>query len=125
VEEGANIEGIYSAADVNEDALLVNGWTVMSEDEGTAMMDDDMKALFASAFPEGFAGASYTAEEVIASKAMDDGSVLYLFKGTQTLVIAEPVTRDGFTIISVMTDAEGNRTAEFRDFFAVEDAPET
>ena len=108
VEEGVNIEGITSAADITAEKLAELGWTVA--EDGT--VTDELKAKFDAAF-EGFAGAGYTAEKLIATKTLEDGTVLYLFEGTQTIVVPGAEPTPGYTFIAEKAD-----TVEFRDFLA-------
>ena len=108
VEEGVNIEGITSAADITAEKLAELGWTVA--EDGT--VTDELKAKFDAAF-EGFAGAGYTAEKLIATKTLEDGTVLYLFEGTQTIVVPGAEPTEGYTFIAEKAD-----TVEFRDFLA-------
>ena len=108
VEEGFNIEGITSAADITAEKLAELGWTVA--EDGT--VTDELKAKFDAAF-EGFAGAGYTAEKLIATKTLEDGTVLYLFEGTQTIVVPGAEATPGYTFIAEKAD-----TVEFRDFLA-------
>ena len=108
VEEGVNIEGITSAADITAEKLAELGWTVA--EDGT--VTDELKAKFDAAF-EGFAGAGYTAEKLIATKTLEDGTVLYLFEGAQTIVVPGAEPTPGYTFIAEKAD-----TVEFRDFLA-------
>lgn len=108
VEEGVNIEGITSAADITAEKLAELGWTVA--EDGT--VTDELQAKFDAAF-EGFAGAGYTAEKLIATKTLEDGTVLYLFEGTQTIVVPGAEPTEGYTFIAEKAD-----TVEFRDFLA-------
>ena len=112
VEEGFNIEGITSAADITAEKLAELGWTVV--EDGT--VTEELQAKFDAAFANGFAGASYTADKLIATKTLEDGTVLYLFEGTQTYVIPDAVPAEGYTFIAEKADT----TVEFRDFFAKE-----
>ena len=112
VEEGFNIEGITSAADITAEKLAELGWTVV--EDGT--VTEDMQAKFDAAFANGFTGASYTADKLIATKTLEDGTVLYLFEGTQTYVIPDAVPAEGYTFIAEKADT----TVEFRDFLAKE-----
>ena len=109
VEEGVNIEGITSAADITAEKLAELGWTVA--EDGT--VTDELKAKFDAAF-EGFAGAGYTAEKLIATKTLEDGTVLYLFEGTQTIVVPGAEATPGYTVISEAADG----AACFMNFFA-------
>lgn len=112
VEEGFNIEGITSAADITAEKLAELGWTVV--EDGT--VTEELQAKFDAAFANGFAGASYTADKLIATKTLEDGTVLYLFEGTQTYVIPDAVPAEGYTFIAEKADT----TVEFRDFLAKE-----
>ena len=108
VEEGFNIEGITSAADITAEKLAELGWTVA--EDGT--VTEELQAKFDTAF-EGFAGAGCTAEKLIATKTLEDGTVLYLFEGTQTIVVPGAEPTEGYTFIAEKAD-----TVEFRDFLA-------
>lgn len=109
VEEGVNIEGITSAADITAEKLAELGWTVA--EDGT--VTEELQAKFDAAF-EGFVGAGYTAEKLIATKTLEDGTVLYLFEGAQTIVVPGAEPTPGYTVISVAADG----AACFMDFFA-------
>ena len=109
VEEGVNIEGITSAADITAEKLAELGWTVV--EDGT--VTEELQAKFDAAF-EGFVGAGYTAEKLIATKTLEDGTVLYLFEGTQTIVVPGAEPTPGYTVISEAADG----AACFMDFFA-------
>ena len=109
VEEGVNIEGITSAADITAEKLAELGWTVA--EDGT--VTEELQAKFDAAF-EGFAGAGYTAEKLIATKTLEDGTVLYLFEGTQTIVVPGAEPTPGYPVISVAADG----AAAFVDFLA-------
>ena len=109
VEEGFNIEGITSAADITAEKLAELGWTVA--EDGT--VTEELQAKFDAAF-EGFTGAGYTAEKLIATKTLEDGTVLYLFEGTQTIVVPGAEPTPGYPVISVA--AEG--AAAFVGFIA-------
>ena len=108
VEEGFNIEGITSAADITAEKLAELGWTVA--EDGT--VTEELQAKFDTAF-EGFVGAGCTAEKLIATKTLEDGTVLYLFEGTQTIVVPGAEPTEGYTFIAEKAD-----TVEFRDFLA-------
>lgn len=108
VEEGVNIEGITSAADITAEKLAELGWTVA--EDGT--VTEELQAKFDAAF-EGLAGAGYTAETLIATKTLEDGTVLYLFEGTQTIVVPGAEATEGYTFIAEKADI-----VEFRDFLA-------
>ena len=111
VEEGFNIEGITSAADITAEKLAELGWTVV--EDGT--VTEELQTKFDAAFANGFTGASYTADKLIATKTLEDGTVLYLFEGTQTYVIPDAVPAEGYTFIAEKAD-----TVEFREFFPKE-----
>ena len=111
VEEGFNIEGITSAANITAEKLAELGWTVV--EDGT--VTEDMQAKFDAAFPEDFVGADYTAAKLIATKTLEDGTVLYLFEGTQTVIIPGAEPAEGFIAIAEKAD-----TVEFRYFFPKE-----
>ena len=108
VEEGFNIEGITSAADITAEKLAELGWTVA--EDGT--VTEELQAKFDAAF-EGFTEAGYTAEKLIATKTLEDGTVLYLFEGAQTIVVPGAEATEGYTFIAEKAD-----TVEFRDFLA-------
>ena len=111
VEEGFNIEGITSAADITAEKLAELGWTVV--EDGT--VTEDMQAKFDAAFPEDFVGAGYTAAKLIATKTLEDGTVLYLFEGAQTVIVPGAEPAEGFIAIAEKAD-----TVEFREFFPKE-----
>ena len=111
VEEGFNIEGITSAADITAEKLAELGWTVV--EDGT--LTEELQAKFDAAFPEDFVGAGYTAAKLIATKTLEDGTVLYLFEGAQTVIVPGAEPAEGFIAIAEKAD-----TVEFREFFPKE-----
>ena len=111
VEEGFNIEGIASAADITAEKLAELGWTVV--EDGT--VTEELQAKFDAAFANGFVGASYTADKLIATKTLEDGTVLYLFEGAQTVIVPGAEPAEGFIAIAEKAD-----TVEFREFFPKE-----
>ena len=111
VEEGFNIEGITSAADITAEKLAELGWTVV--EDGTLI--EELQAKFDAAFPEDFVGAGYTAAKLIATKTLEDGTVLYLFEGAQTVIVPGAEPAEGFIAIAEKAD-----TVEFREFFPKE-----
>ena len=111
VEEGFNIEGITCAADITAEKLTELGWTVV--EDGT--VTEELQAKFDAAFPEDFVGAGYTAAKLIATKTLEDGTVLYLFEGAQIVIVPGAEPAEGFIAIAEKAD-----TVEFREFFPKE-----
>ncbi|MBO2516069.1 MAG: hypothetical protein CW338_02160 [Clostridiales bacterium] len=101
---------------ITAQGLKDDGWNVM-EEEGTGIMDDDMQALFDRAF-ENLAGAVYTADRVFASKVLQDGSVVYLFEGTQTIVYPDAQPAPGWIAVLHMADQTEDGTVIFLDWIA-------